>query len=82
VQQANTEHTLFYNGVIDCVLDFFYVNPGDGVGVRSAEAIMARLKQFNIQHMILATVSDNGSDALSAGSYLSNMLNSEHLRYS
>jgi hypothetical protein len=57
------------------------VSPGDGAGSGCAEAIISRVKQFGVEKRILATVSDNGSDAHSAGRTLSTYLGSEHLRY-
>jgi hypothetical protein len=57
------------------------VSPGDGAGLRCAEAIISRMNQFGVEKRILATVSDNESDALSAGRTLSTYFGSEHLRY-
>jgi hypothetical protein len=67
--------------LVDCLLEFFYVSPGEGAGSRCAEGIISRVTQFGVEKRILATVSDNGSDALSAGRLLSTYFGSEHLRY-
>ncbi|BBN03031.1 hypothetical protein Mp_2g20130 [Marchantia polymorpha subsp. ruderalis] len=60
--------------LVETLLDFFYILPGEGCGLRCAEAIFNLLCAFGLGDRILVTVSDNGSDAFNAGLHLSSML--------
>ncbi|OAE19093.1 hypothetical protein AXG93_2062s1040 [Marchantia polymorpha subsp. ruderalis] len=60
--------------LVETLLDFFYILPGEGCGLRCAEAIFNLLCAFGLGDRILVTVSDNGSDAVNAGVHLSSML--------
>lgn len=51
-----------------CTLDFFYVTPGDGVGVRCGNYLTALFNTFGISGSVLALISDSGSDAVAAAS--------------
>lgn len=56
------------------VVDFFYVRPGEGVSRRCAEHILSLLNNLGIGQKILATVCDNGSDAIATAALLSDMM--------
>jgi hypothetical protein len=60
--------------LMGCLLDFFYQTPGCGIGKRCAETFFHRLEAFGIFQRLLATVNDNGSDALYAARELSRLL--------
>jgi hypothetical protein len=51
----------------DCILDFFFVTPGPGVGERCGSYLISLLDSFGIISRVLAVVSDNGGDAVVAG---------------
>lgn len=56
------------------LIDFFYVDPGPFVSERCAKKIFERLEGLNILHRLLASVCDNGSDALKAAKLVSDMI--------
>jgi len=51
----------------ECILDFFCVEPGSGVGKRVGEKLYDALKGFDISTKVHATVTDSGSDAVASG---------------
>lgn len=53
------------------ILDFFFVDPGEGVSTRCANRLFEFLVDLKISDRIMATISDNGADAMAAARKLS-----------
>ncbi|OQR84076.1 hypothetical protein ACHHYP_13953 [Achlya hypogyna] len=56
--------------IYNCLLDFFWVSPGDGVGKRIARTLHALLKDFHVWPRLLAVVTDSGSNAVASAKAL------------
>ncbi|BBN07939.1 hypothetical protein Mp_4g07490 [Marchantia polymorpha subsp. ruderalis] len=66
--------------LVETLLDFFYILPGKGCGLRCAVAIFNLLCTFGLSDRILVTISNNVSDAVNAGLHLSSMLRTRFSR--
>jgi hypothetical protein len=58
----------------DALLDFFCVTPGRQISKRCAEHILEVLDEFRISSRLIATVCDNGSDAIVCGKIIGESL--------
>jgi len=59
---------------MECVIDFFHVEPGECVGNRVASHLYETLKAFGLTSKLHATITDSGSDAVASSEKLSSLL--------
>ncbi|XP_078720813.1 uncharacterized protein LOC144937280 [Lampetra fluviatilis] len=63
----------------NCIIDFFWVAPGEGVGKRMAQRLHELLDDFGVWPRLLAVVTDSGSDAVASAKSLT-LLEGSNLR--
>ena len=62
----------------ECILDFFHVTPGNDVSTRVGQYLFEMLEAYGLGKRVIASVNDNGSDAISAAKKLGKKLVSKH----
>lgn len=78
---SSTIHFIDSHGVLrDALLGYFYVPPGKGLGQRTGVRLYEFLCSVGCSQKLLATVTDNGSDAIVAARTLADLLEGRHGR--